>query len=324
MKRLFLKHLAALAVAALAAPLTWAQANYPERPIRVVVPFPPGASVDPIARVVGLKLGELLGQPIVIDNRPGGNMAIGAGMVAKAPPDGYTLLFTAAATHSIHTLQTNLPYDSLKDFAPVAPVSLASYMIAVHRSVPVRTVPELIAYAKANPGQLNYASSGVGNANHLAVELFNIRTGVKITHVPYKGGAPALLDLAAGRVQMMITSIPLLQPQVDAGNLRALAYSSPQPAMGPVPLFSEVGLEDLARIESINVILAPAATPAAIITRLSEAVRKALASPAVIAGLENQKQSPFFLMPAELGERMRNERARYVEVIEKANIQLTP
>ncbi|MES3004356.1 MAG: tripartite tricarboxylate transporter substrate binding protein [Pseudomonadota bacterium] len=324
MKRAFLKHIALLAVGMLVAPFAAAQANYPDRPIRLIVAFPPGGVVDPAARVVAQKMSELLGQPIVIDNRAGGNTSIGAGMVAKAPADGYTLLFTAGSTHVIHTLQSTLPYDSLRDFAPVAPVSRSGYMMAVHSSVPAKTLPEFIAYAKANPGKLNYASSGVGNANHLSVELFNIRTGVKITHVPYKGGAPALLDLAAGRVQVMITTTSLLQPHVQSGTLRALAYSSQVPGQPPVPLFSQFGLEDLEKIESVNVILAPVATPAPIIAKLSAAVKKALEAPEVRTGIENLKMEPFFLTPAELGERMRGERARYVEVIEKANIQLTP
>jgi tripartite-type tricarboxylate transporter receptor subunit TctC len=319
-----LKHLAWLAAALVAPCAALAQASYPDRPIKLIVAFPPGGSVDPVARVVMPKAAEILGQPIVIENKPGGNTAIAAQQVAKAAPDGYTLLFTAGSTHVIHTLQSNLPYDSLKDFAPVAPVSRVGFTVAVHKSVPVRTVPELVAYAKAHPGQLNYASSGVGNANHLAVELFNLRMGTKITHVPYKGGAPALLDLTTGRVQMMITSIPLIMPQVDNGNLKVLAFSSPVPGQSNVPLFSQVGLGDLSSTETVNVVLAPANTPAPIIAKLSAAIRQALEAPEVKTGIENQKQNTFFLTPAELGERMRNERAKYQEVIEKGNIQLTP
>lgn len=323
-KRSFLRRLAWTAGAGLAVPLAWAQPGYPDHPIRMVIPFPPGGSVDPIARVLTTKLGELLGQPFVIDNRPGGNTAIGAGMVAKAAPDGYTVLFTATSTHVIHTLQSSLPYDSLKDFAPVASVSRSSYMLAVHKSVPANTLPELIAYAKAHPGQLNYGSSGTGNSNHLAGELFNIRNGVKIVHVPYKGGAPALQDLVAGRVQMMITNVPLLQPQVDAGALRALAYTSQQPGMPPVPTFTQYGLPDFEGLESINAVLAPAGTPEAVIARLSAAMQKVLAMPEVQKAIEDQKQYAYYQPAAELGARMRTDRAKYVEVIEKANIQLTP
>jgi tripartite-type tricarboxylate transporter receptor subunit TctC len=323
-KRLFLKQLALLAAAALAAPLACAQSDYPNHPIRMIVPFPPGGSVDPIARVVATKLGELLGQAIVVDNRAGGNTAIGAGMVAKAPADGYTLLFTAASTHVIHTLQSSLPYDSIKDFAPVATASRSDYMMAVNASLPVKTLPELIAYAKANPGKLNYGSSGIGNSNHLAMELFNIRTGTKIIHVPYKGGGPALLDLTAGRVQMMLTNVPLLQPQVDAGALRALAYTAQRPGMPPVPTFAQYGLKDFDGMGSLNVLLAPAGTPAPVIDKLSTAMQKVLATPEVKTAIENQQQFAYYQSPAELGAQMRSDRAKFIEVIDKAHIQLMP
>jgi tripartite-type tricarboxylate transporter receptor subunit TctC len=324
MKRLFLKRLALLAAASLAAPLTFAQSGYPAHAIRLIVPFPPGGSVDPIARIVMPKLGDLLGAPIVIDNRGGGNTAIGAGMVAKATPDGYTLLFTAASTHVIHTLQTTLPYDSIKDFAPVATASRSDYMMAVNASVPVKTLPELIAYAKANPGKLNYGSSGIGNSNHLAMELFNIRTGVKIVHVPYKGGGPALLDLTAGRVQMMLSNEPLLQPQVDAGVLRALAYTAQRPGMPPEPTFAQYGLKDFDGMGSLNVMLAPAGTPEAVIEKISAAMQKVLAMPDVKTAIANQQQRAYYQSPAELGQQMRADRAKFVEVIDKAHIQLMP
>ncbi|MES2999214.1 MAG: tripartite tricarboxylate transporter substrate binding protein [Pseudomonadota bacterium] len=324
MKRHFLKQLAVLAAACLAAPLVSAQANYPDRPIRFIVPFPPGASVDPIARVVGQKLGEVLGQTIIVDNRPGGNMAIGAGFVAKAAPDGYNLLFTALATHVIHTMQTSLPYDSIKDFAPISMVSRSAYMMAIHTSVPAKTMPEFVAYAKANPGKLNFGSSGVGNLNHLAVELFNLRAGTKIVHVPYKGGSQALQDLITGRVQVMISNVPVLQPQVDAGNLRALAYTS-QAKGGPVvPTFTQLGFPDLDAIESLNVLMAPAGTPEPIIAKLNAALQKVLTMPDVITAIENQKQTVVYSTSALLGERMRSDRAKYAEILDKANIKLTP
>jgi tripartite-type tricarboxylate transporter receptor subunit TctC len=324
-KRLFLKQVALLAVACAAGPLVFAEADYPDHAIRIIVPFPPGGSVDPIIRIVAPKLSDMLnGQAIIIDNRAGGNTAIGAGMVAKAAPDGYTLLFTAASTHVIHTLQSNLPYDSIKDFAPVAAVSRSDYMMAVNVAVPVKTLPELIAYAKANPGKLNYGSSGVGNSNQLAMELFNIRTGVNIVHVPYKGGGPALLDLTAGRVQMMLTNVPLLQPQVDAGKLRALAYTTPRPGMPNDPTFAQYGLAEFNGMGSVNALLAPAGTPEAVIAKLSAAVEKALAMPDVKKAIENEQQDAYYQSPAELGAHMKSDRARFVEVIEKAHIQLMP
>lgn len=324
MKRLFLHSLAMFAATILATPLAFAQSSYPDHPVRVIVPFPPGGSVDPIMRIVGPKLSELLGQPFVIDNRAGANSAIGAGMVAKAAPDGYTLLWTAGSTHVIVPLQMPQSSDFLKDFAPVAAASRSSYMLAVHNSVPAKTLPEFIAYAKANPGKLNYASSGVGNLNHLAAELFNLRAGTKIVHVPYKGGAPAVQDLLAGNVQMMVTNVPTLQPHVDAGALRALAYTTARPGGPPVPTFAQYGLAELESIEPYLALLAPARTPEPVIAKLTAAMQKVLAMPDVIKAIENQLQSPYYLTPQQLGERLQGDHARVKEVIEKGRIVLTP
>jgi tripartite-type tricarboxylate transporter receptor subunit TctC len=321
-KRLFLQQGAA-AAAVIAAPRAFAQANYPDHPIRVLIPYPPGGSVDPIARVVMGKAGELMGQTMVMDNRAGGNTAIAGGMLVKSPADGYTLFFSAMSTHVIHTMQSNLPYDSIKDFTPIAAASRASYMIAIHKSVPATTLPEFIAYAKANPGKLNYASSGIGNANHLAPELFNLRCGTKITHVPYKGGGPALQDLLAGRVQMMFTNVPLVQPHVEAGTLRGLAYTSQLAGKPPVPLFSQYNMSEFNTIESLNACLGPANMPPAIVEKISAAIKQALELPEVKAAIANQQQDPFYMSPADLGARMRADKAKYTEVIEKAHIVLT-
>jgi tripartite-type tricarboxylate transporter receptor subunit TctC len=323
MKRLFLKSFAALAATGLAAPFAFAQSNYPDHPVRVIVPFPPGGSVDPIMRIVGPRLGEVLGQPMVIDNRAGANSAIGAGMVAKAAPDGYTLLFTAGSTHAILPLTPPQSPDFLKDFAPIAGVARSSYMLAVHPSVPAKTLPEFIAYAKANPGKLNFASSGVGNLNHLAAELFNLRAGTNIVHVPYKGGAPAVQDFLAGRVQVMVTNVPTLQPHVDAGALRALAYTTARPGSN-VPTFAQYGLAELESIEPYLVLLAPARTPEPIIAKVTAAMQKVLAMPDVAKAIETQLQSPYYLTPQQLGQRLERDNARVKEVIEKAKIVLAP
>ena len=325
MKRLFLKSLAVFAATSLAAPLAFAQASsYPDRPIRVVVPFPPGGSVDPMMRIVGPRLSEVLGQPVVIDNRAGANSAIGAAIVAKAPADGYTLLFTAGSTHVILPLQPSQSPDFMKDFASVSGVSRSSYILAVHKSVPARTLPEFIAYAKANPGKLNYASSGIGNLNHLAAELFNLRAGTKIVHVPYKGGGPAVQDFLAGRVQMMITNVPTLQPHVDAGTLRALAYTTARPDAPQVPTFAQYGLTELESIEPFLVLLAPARTPEPVIAKLTAAMQKVLAMPEVIKAIETQLQTPYYLNPQQLDRRLQESHARVKEVIEKAHIVLAP
>jgi len=323
MKRHFLAATAALAALAVLQP-AFAQASYPERAIRMIVPFPPGGSVDPMARLVGQKLGELLGQTVIIDNRAGGNTSIGAAAVATAAPDGYTILFTAASTHVIHTMQApHLPYDSVKDFAPVATISRAGYIIVVHPSMPA-TLREFIAHAKANPGKLNYASSGIGNLNHLGAELFNINAGVKTTHVPYKGGGPALLDLIAGRVQFMVTGIPSVTAAIDKGQVRALAYSTQQPDMPPVRTFAQYGLADFDTLETLTVLLAPARTPDAVIRRLSDAVAKILEMPDVKAALLRQKVFPYFLPPDQFGARMRADQARFARVLKEADVKLAP
>jgi tripartite-type tricarboxylate transporter receptor subunit TctC len=304
-------------------PSALAQAAWPDRPIRMVVPFPPGGSTDPIARIVGQKLGEALGQSIVVDNRPGGNTSIGAGFVSKAAPDGYTLLFTAVSTHVIHTMQSSLAYDSVRDFTPIATVSRAGYLIVVHPSMPA-TLPEFIAYAKANPGKLNYASAGIGNANHLGAELFNMTAGVKTVHVPYKGGGAALQDLVAGRVQFMVTTIPTVIAAVESGQLRALAFSTPQAEMPQVPTFTQHGLSDFEKIESLNGIMGPPGMPPAVVQKLSGEIEKLLKLPDVAAVMLKQKQSPFYLSPAQFGDRLRADQAKYAQVIKTADIKLNP
>jgi tripartite-type tricarboxylate transporter receptor subunit TctC len=311
------------AATGLVAPFAFAQSTYPDRPIRVVVPFPPGGTVDPNMRIVGPKLSEVQGQPVVNDNRAGANSAIGAGMVAKAPADGYTLLFTAGSTHVILPLTPPQSPDFMKDFASISGVSRSSYFLAVHKSVPVKTLPEFIAYAKANPGKLNYASSGVGNLNHLAAELFNLRAGTQIVHVPYKGGGPAVQDFLAGRVQMMITNVPTLQPHVDSGALRALAYTTARPG-SQVPTFSQYGFAELESIEPFLVLLAPARTPEPVIAKLTAAMHTVLTSPDVIKSIETQLQTPYYLTPQQLDQRLQESNARVKEVIEKSHIVLKP
>jgi tripartite-type tricarboxylate transporter receptor subunit TctC len=322
-KRLFLKQLAALAAAAAASPFAAGQAAYPDRPIRMLVPYPPGGSTDPIARMLGLKIADLLGQPVIVENRPGGNTSIASAFIAKAAPDGYNLLFSSANTHVIHTMQSNLPYDSLKDFAPIATVSRSGYMLAVHPSVPATTLAEMIAYAKANPGKLNYGSAGIGNANHLAGELFNLNAGVKITHVPYKGTGAAMVDLLAGRVQMYLSTTSSLQQHVDKGSLRAIAYTSQPLGRPPVPTFEQAGLKDFEKIELVTMVLAPKDTPAAIVTKLADAIQKALEMPDLKAAIEAQNQVAFYMSPAQLVERLKSDRAKFNEIVEKGQIKLT-
>ena len=274
----FLIGVAGIAFAAAAGAQT---ADYPTKPIRLVVPFPPGGATDLIARAVAQKLGETWGQSVVVDNRPGAGGNIGTELVARSAPDGYTLEMGTVGTHAINaSLYAKLPYDHVKDFAPVILVAGVPNVLVVNPAVPVSSVQELIAYAKANPGKLNFASSGSGTSIHLSGELFKVMTGVQITHIPYKGSAPALQDLLGGQVQMMFDNLPPSLPQIKAGRLRALAVTSATraPALPDVPTIAESGLPGF-EASSWFGILAPAGTPPAIIAKINGEVAKWLTTP---------------------------------------------
>ena len=271
---------ALLAFSALAAaPMAGAQA-YPAKPIRIVVPFPPGGATDILARAVAQKLTDAWGQAVVVDNRPGAGGNIGSELVAKAAPDGYTLEMGTVGTHAINaSLYAKMPYDHVKDFAPVILVAGVPNVLVVNPSLPVSSVQELIAYAKANPGKLNFASSGNGTSIHLAGELFKVMAGVQMTHIPYKGSAPALQDLIGGQVQLMFDNLPPSLPHIKAGKLRALAVTSAtrSSALPDTPTIAESGLPGFEASSWFGV-LAPAGTPPAIIAKLNGEIAAWLAS----------------------------------------------
>ncbi len=269
---------------------------YPTKPIRLVVPFPPGGTTDILAREVGQRLSLSLGQSVVVDNRPGAAGNIGSELVAKSAPDGYTLLMATVGTHAINpSLYAKMPYDHVKDFAPVILVASVPNVLEVTPSLPVYSVADLIKLAKEKPGQINFASSGSGTSIHLSGELFKTMAGVDMTHVPYKGSAPALADLIGGQVQVMFDNLPSSLPQIKAGKLRAIAVTSAEraPALPNVPTIAE---SDLPGFEATSWfgLVAPAGTPPAIIARIntdvnqwlqsSEAKEKLLAQGAVAAG----------------------------------------
>ncbi len=273
--------LAGLAAIALAQPAAAQAPAYPTKAIRLVVPFPPGGATDILARNVAQKLSETWGQSVVVDNRPGAGGNIGSELVAKAAPDGYTLEMGTVGTHAINaSLYSKMPYDHVKDFAPIILVAGVPNVLVVNPSLPVNSVQELIAYAKANPGKLNFASSGPGTSIHLSGELFKVMAGVQMTHVPYKGSAPALQDLLGGQVQLMFDNLPPSLPQIKGGKLRALAVTSltRAPALPDVPTIAESGLPGF-EASSWFGILAPAGTPPAIIAKVNAEVAKWLASP---------------------------------------------
>jgi tripartite-type tricarboxylate transporter receptor subunit TctC len=248
--------------------------TFPSRPIRVVVPYPPGGANDTVMRLLSPGLTELLGQQVVIDNRGGGNTIIGSELVAKAVPDGHTLLMIAAG-HAINpALYPKLPYDTARDFVPVVLIGDGAYVLVAHPSSGVSSVPELIAAAKAKPGQVAYASSSIGNFTHLAAELFSAMAGVKMLHVPYKGGGPAMLDLLAGRVAVFFSTVAVARPHIQSGRIKALGVTTPKRsvALPDVPTIAEAGLPGYAASGWYGLVV-PAGTPKAAIEKINGAVR---------------------------------------------------
>jgi tripartite-type tricarboxylate transporter receptor subunit TctC len=283
MKSLMKRFVAALAAAAaigVVAPAV-AQGTYPTKPVRLVVPFPAGGTTDILARAVAQKLSETWGQPVIVDNRPGAGGNIGSELVAKSPPDGYTLLMGTVGTHAINpSLYAKMPYDHVKDFTPVILVAGVPNVLVVNLSLPVNSVQELIAYGKANPNKLNFASSGNGTSIHLAGELFKTMTGVFMTHFPFQGSNPALLSLMSGDMDVMFDNLPSSLQFIKAGKLRALAVTSAErsSALPDLPTLSESGLAGFEASSWFGV-LAPAGTPRDIVTKLNGAIAAWLASP---------------------------------------------
>ena len=290
---------------------------YPENPIRWVIPFPAGGGADIVGRVVAHKLSELVGQQVVIDNRGGAGGNIAAELVARAAPDGYTLLMPHASIQTVNAaLYEKLPYDTEKDFVPITLLVTVPNMLAVHPSVPVRSVKEFIALARKFPGKLTFSSSGNGTAGHLANELLKSEAGINMLHVPYKGAAPALVGLLSGEVDSLITNVSVLLPMIRAGKVRALAVASLKRA-GPVPdipTLAESGLPGF-DADSWYGLVAPAGTPAAIVSMLHGAVVKALRDPAVQAQLTKVGAVTIGNTPEEFRQRVRVDAAKWARVI---------
>jgi tripartite-type tricarboxylate transporter receptor subunit TctC len=291
--------------------------TYPTKPIRMIVPFPAGGTTDILARSVGQKLGEAVGRQVIIDNRPGAGGNIGSDMVAKAAPDGYTLLMGTVGTHAINaSLYAKMPYDHIQDFAPITLVAAVPNVLVVNPSVEAKSVRELIALAKAKPGQLSFASSGNGTSIHLSGELFKTMAGIDMLHVPYKGSAPALTDLIGGQVNLMFDNLPSSLPHIKAGKLRALAVTSGKrsPALPDVPTIAEAGLPGFEASSWFGV-FAPAGTPKEIITRLNMEIVKALTSPELKERLAAQGAEAVGNSPEQFAAHIRSETAKWAKVV---------
>jgi tripartite-type tricarboxylate transporter receptor subunit TctC len=301
---------------ALAAGAAFAQ-SYPSKAVRIVVPQLPGGGNDTIARMIGQKLTVSLKQQVMIDNRPGAGGLIAAELVAKAPPDGYTLLLANVATMAIiPNVQKKVPYDPLKDFEPVSLAATAPLLVVVHPSLPVHSIKQLIALAKARPAQLNYASNGVGSSTHLATEMFVMMAGIRMVHVPYKGLSAATSDLLSGQVQVMFSSAVAMMPQVKAGRLRAIAMTGAKrsAAIPDVPTVAEAGVPDY-EAGSWYGIAAPAGTPGPIVDLLSRDIAAATKSPDVIERLTFEGVIPVGNSPGEFSAYIKKEFARIGKVV---------
>jgi len=306
-----------IAAAALPAAAAEDAKNYPSKPIRLVVPFTPGGSTDILARVIGMKLTEAWGKQVVIDNRPGAGGNIGVDLVAKSPADGYTLVMGHIGTFGVNpTLYPKLPYDPIRDFQPITLVALVPNMLSVNPALPAKSVKELVALAKAKPGTINFGSGGNGSAAHLAGEYFKLMSKTAITHIPYRGTSPAVTDLIAGQIQMIITGVPPTLNFVKTGKLRALGVAtSKRLALLPdLPTIAEAGVPGYEATQWYGV-LAPAGTPRPIVARLNAEMAKAIKGPDVREKLAADAAEPVGNSPEEFGAFIKKEIARWAPVV---------
>ena len=314
--------LVALALAVIAASAA-AQAPYPNRPIRLVVPFAPGGATDILARGIGQKLAERLGQGVVIDNKPGAGTTIGADFVAKAPADGYTLLFAPTPFAISQVMMARLPYDAQKDFTPVALLAVSPFILVAHPSLPVRSMAELVALAKARPGSLAFCSAGNGTVPHLAGELFKLRAGIDLVHIPYKGGGPAIVDLVAGQTQLMFATPVEVAQHVTTGRLKVLAATAPQrlAAFPQVPTMEESGFANY-DIRSWFGVIAPAGTPASVISKIAAELARSVENADIRERLAAQGAEILVKTGEDFAAFIRADIARWSEVVKASGAKI--
>jgi len=299
-----------------------AQQSYPSKPIRFIVPYPPGGSTNTVARMVGQKLTESWGQQVIVDNRPGGNTVIGTEALVKSPPDGYTLMLTTLA-HVIYPILLPLSYHPIKDFTAVATISSTEIVMVLHPSVPAKTLQEFVALGKSKPGQLNYAMTGAGGLTHLAGELLSDMVGIKMQHIPYKGAGPALADLLGGQVQLAFQNPIQVISHVKSGKLKAIAITGDTrlSSLPQVPTFVEAGLSGY-DLKTWFGVLAPAGTPKAIVDKLSTELARIVAIPDIREKLLSQGMDGFSTTSDQFASLMKADMTRFARIIKTANIRL--
>jgi tripartite-type tricarboxylate transporter receptor subunit TctC len=297
--------------------------NYPTKTIRIIVPYPAGGTSDILARLLSAKLNDVFGQTLIVDNRPGANGNIGADLVAKSAPDGYTLLLADLGALTISPSIYKLPFDVVKDFAPVTMVTYSPHLLAVHPAVPVKTVKELVALAKSKPGLLNFAVSGIGGAPHLAGVAFEAQTGVKWTYIPYKGGSDAIIGLASGQADAIFNGMLATYPHVKSGKLKLIAVSSSKrvASIPDVPTVAEAGLKDF-ETGSWQGVVAAAGTPKDIVGRLNGEISRVLGTPDMKENLAKQGAEVYTMTPEQLGNWLKTEIDKWAKVVKAANLKL--
>jgi tripartite-type tricarboxylate transporter receptor subunit TctC len=313
----------AAALAAIGPSQSLAQA-YPTKPVRLVVPFPPGGSTDIVARIVATKLGDRIGQPLVVENRGGAGGTIGTEAVAKAAPDGYTLGFASTSTHAVApAVYAKLGYDPVRDFAPISLIAVTPYLLVVNPKVPVSSLKEFVAYVKPKPGKFNYASAGTGSTTHLAMEMLKSDAGLFILHIPYNGNGPAGTAVIAGDVEFLFGSLPALLPHAKSGRVRPIAVGTPKrsPALPDVPTVAESGFKGFDASLWLAV-MAPAGTPAAVISRLNKETVAVVKAPETAQALDKAGAEPVTSTPAELARMVSDGMKKYAATVKRAGVKL--